>query len=231
MQPYFFPYLGYYQLLQAADSFVFFDDVNYINKGWINRNNMLQKDKPLLFTVPLLKASQNKLINEIELLDFEKWKGGFLKQVQHNYTKAPFFKNIFPWLNKIFDNQPYTNISQLAIASVRGVASLLTLDVEFRQSSAINYNREGTTNGQDKILDICSALNATHYINAINGKCLYNSEDFVAKDVQLSFIQMHDISYPQWNNTTFVPYLSIIDVLMFNGPENTKKLLQLYSLN
>lgn len=231
MQPYFFPYLGYYQLLQAADTFVFFDDVNYINKGWINRNNMLQKDKPLLFTVPLLKASQNRLINEIELLEFDKWESGFLKQVQHNYSKAPFYAVIFPWLNNIFDNQQFTHIGQLAMASISGVASLLELDVQLMKSSEINYNRENSTSGQDKILSICSVLQADHYINAINGRELYNEENFVAENVQLSFIQMHDISYPQWNNTAFVPYLSILDVLMFNGPENTKQLLQSYSLN
>lgn len=231
MQPYFFPYLGYYQLLQASDTFVFFDDVNYINKGWINRNNMIQKDKPLMFTVPLLKASQNRLINEIELLDFDKWKNGFLKQIQHNYSKAPFYTTIISWLNNVFDSQHFTHIGQLAMASISSVASLLELEVQLLKSSDIGYTREDTSSGQDKILSICSILKADHYINAINGRELYNQESFVTKNVLLSFIQMPEISYHQWNNTPFVPYLSILDVLMFNGTEKTKQLLQLYSLN
>lgn len=231
MQPYFFPYIGYYQLLNAADTFVFFDDVNFINKGWINRNNILQKDKPLLFTVPLLKASQNKLINEIELLEFDKWKNGFLKQIHHSYSKAPFYSVIFNWLNELFNSQNYTHINQLAMASIIGVANLLELDLKFIKSSEIKYNRESSSSGQDKILSICSALKADHYINAINGRELYNPADFVAKNIQLNFIRMDDISYSQWTNIPFVPYLSILDVLMFNRIEKIKQLLQSYSLN
>jgi WbqC-like protein family len=231
MQPYFFPYIGYYQLLHAAQTFVFFDDVNYINKGWISRNNMLQKNKSLLFTVPLLKASQNRLINEIELLEFDKWKNGFLKQVHHNYCKAPFYSFVFKWLNEFFNSQNYTHIGQLAMASISEVVNLLELDLKLMKSSEINYNRESSSSGQDKILSICSVLKADHYINAINGRELYNPNDFVEKNIRLSFIQMQDIIYPQWNNTPFVPYLSILDVLMFNGIEKTKQFLQSYSLN
>src|SRR5437016_5023773 len=97
MQPYFFPYLGYFQLVNAVDTFVFFDDVNFINKGWINRNQVLQQNTPLRFTVPLLKASQNRKINEIELSDFPAWRKQFLRSIEMNYKRAPFFDIVFKW--------------------------------------------------------------------------------------------------------------------------------------
>ncbi len=230
MQPYLFPYLGYYQLLIAADKFVFFDDVNYINKGWINRNNLLQIDKPLLFTVPLLKASQNKLINEIELVEFEKWKIGFLKQLKLIYGKAPYFEEINSWLIDFFSSQKFTHISQLAIASIKAIATFLSIDIDFLHSSQINYSRDFNNKGQDKILDICSILHTTHYINAINGKELYNNKIFEKHNIYLNFIQMEEIAYPQWKNISFVPHLSIIDVLMFNSKANTINLLNKFKL-
>ncbi len=99
MQPYIFPYLGYYQLVHAVDTFVFFDDVNFIMKGWINRNRILQQNEPFKFTVPLIKASQNRLINAIEISDYNRWKSDFLKSIEHSYKKAPEFSSIFPWLH------------------------------------------------------------------------------------------------------------------------------------
>src|SRR5438128_2733650 len=116
MQPYLFPYLGYYQLVSAVDTFIFFDDVNYINKGWINRNRLLHQDKPLTFTAPLANASQNRKINEIELSGFPKWRKQFLRTVEMNYRKAPFFDTVFKWLTNFFSKE-FMYISDLACES------------------------------------------------------------------------------------------------------------------
>ena len=124
MQPYIFPYLGYYQLVNAVDTFVFFDDVNFINKGWINRNNILQQNQALRFTIPLMKASQNRLINEIELSDYGKWRGDFLKTIEMNYKKASHFTLIYEWLNS-FLGKDYKMIGELAAESVVAVADLV----------------------------------------------------------------------------------------------------------
>src|ERR1700743_3529780 len=98
MQPYIFPYLGYYQLVNAVDDFIFFDDVNYINKGWINRNRILQNNEDFRFTIPLNKASQNRLINEIEIADFSKWRTDFTRILENNYKKAPQYHFFYPWV-------------------------------------------------------------------------------------------------------------------------------------
>jgi len=230
MQPYIFPYLGYYQLVNAVDTFVFFDDVNYINKGWINRNCILQQDKPLKFTVPLLKASQNRLINEIEISDYTKWRKDFLKSVEMSYKKAPQFFFVFNWLNKFFIKD-YVVISDLASESVRAVAKLLQLPVRFENASSLNYRNKNFQNGEQKILELCKIVGAHSYINPKNGIDLYHPDAFNAENIQLNFINMHEVTYPQFRKNDFVSDLSIIDIMMFNDIGQIQELLSKYSLN
>lgn len=230
MQPYIFPYLGYYQLVSAVDTFVFFDDVNFINKGWVNRNQILQSGEPLKFTIPLSKASQNKLINEIELSGYNTWKKVFLKSIDQNYKKAPHFVFVFNWLNE-FLNKEFLLINNIASESIKSVSKILGLPTEFKNSSAIAYKNESDQDGQQKVLTICKLLGADKYINPRNGQNLYNKEKFKESKIQLNFIWMSDIIYNQFSNNQFVPSLSIIDVLMFNSIEETKKLLLQFTLN
>lgn len=110
MQPYFLPYIGYFQLINAVDTFVLLDDVNYINKGWINRNQLLLNGKAHLFTLPLQKASQNKLINQLELSNETKWKDKLLKTIETAYKKAPQFHLVFPLISQILQ-YPESNLS------------------------------------------------------------------------------------------------------------------------
>ena len=231
MQPYIFPYLGYYQLVNAVDTFVFFDDVNFINKGWINRNNILAQNDAYRFTVPLKKASQNKLINEIELNEYPKWSKDFLKMITQNYKKAPCFPFFYDWLEKFFARD-FLLVSELAAESVKGIATLLDLPTKFLLSSTLSYNVGNDMNGQDKVLSICRLLEAKTYINPKTAESLglYDSEKFREEGRDLRFIHMHEIEYPQFQKDKFVPYLSILDVLMFNDVEGAKQLLGKYSI-
>jgi hypothetical protein len=231
MQPYIFPYLGYYQLAAAVDKFIFFDDVHFINKGWINRNNILQQNNSSRFTIPLIKASQNRLINDIEIADFSKWRKDFLKQVEFNYRKARCFSNIFPWLQNFLFSKEYRLISDLASNSVMSVMQLLGLPTQFEFSSNLDYRDGQVRDGQDKILKICAMMNADHYINPKNGTELYDPAHFKDRHITLNFICMDDIIYDQFSKGQFVPFLSIIDVLMFNDVEATRSLLKKYTLN
>ncbi len=230
MQPYFLPYLGYFQLVNAVNTFVFFDDVNFINKGWINRNNILQQQKPFRFSIPLTKASQNKLINEIELSDYGKWRKDFLKTIEMNYKKAPHFLFVFEWLNN-FLSKDYHLISELASDSILAVSNLLKLSTSFKYTSSLPYNRSNEQNGQMKVLEICKLLGGGVYINPKNGVDLYDRDVFEEEGLSLKFIDMDEIIYPQFKAQSFVPYLSIIDVLMFNDIESAKELLNKYTLN
>ncbi len=230
MQPYIFPYLGYYQLVSAVDEFVFFDDVNYINKGWINRNQLLQQNRPLKFSVPLVEASQNKMINEIALYDYIGWRKSFLKTVEMNYKKAPYFQFVFKWLNDFLFLKDYLLINDLAAESIMSVAGLLELPTQFKYSSSLDYKSDAN-NGEQKVIKICKLLGGERYINPTNGRDLYNKEHFNASNIQLKFMNMQEINYLQFKAHQFVPHLSIIDVLMFNGQDQTTQLLNKFSFN
>jgi hypothetical protein len=230
MQPYVFPYLGYYQLVEAVDCFVFFDDVHYINKGWINRNRILKQDEAFRFTVSLNKASQNKLISEITIVDFIRWRTDFLRLLELNYKRAPFFTFFYIWLKEFLFSKEYRTISNLAADSVKAVANLLGLSTQFIISSELAYKADHFQDGQDKILKICELLKADHYINPQNGMEIYAEDKFAAKNIELNFIKMNDIVYGQFEKEKFVPSLSIIDVLMFVDLAKARGLLKQYTL-
>jgi len=226
MQPYIFPYLGYYQLVSCVDKFVIYDDVNYINKGWINRNNILVNGKAFLFTIPLKNASQNRRINETELPEDHSWKSKFLKTVEMSYKKAPFFSVTFSLLNDVI-NSNATHIHQMAISSIRIIADYLGLQAHFVTGSAV-YNNSNLK-AQQRILDICCREQASHYINPIGGMELYSRELFEAEGIKISFLKTGEYRYKQFDSQ-FTPHLSMIDVLMFNSREQIAALLKEYQL-
>ncbi len=226
MQPYIFPYIGYFQLIGAVDKFIFYDDVNYINKGWINRNQILVNGKPHLFTVPLLEASQNRHINEIALFEDESWKSRFLKTLEHSYKKAPYIGDVTLLIKQILYSG-LTHIQQLTSASVMLVSHFLDLETKFVESSSI-YNND-YLKGQDRILDICIREQADHYINPIGGKEIYTTSIFEQKGIKLNFLKTRSIIYRQFS-AEFVSNLSIIDVLMFNTKAEVRSMLNLYEL-
>lgn len=228
MQPYIFPYIGYFQMIHAVDKFVFYDDVNFIKKGWINRNKILVNGKEFMFTVPLQKVSQNNLILEsyIKKENYIEWKDKFLSTLKLNYKKAPYFKDVFLLVETVLNSEA-ANISQLAIDSVVTVSNYLGLQTEFITASEA-YQNKGLVR-QERLISICKHENAKHYINALGGKELYDKQDFLKAGVQLNFIKSLPITYKQFNNE-FVPWLSIIDVLMFNSKDKILKMFENYEL-
>lgn len=226
MQPYFLPYLGYWQMLNAVDRFILYDDVNYIKNGWINRNNLLDKGKAHFFTLALDGASPFKLINETHINGSESSRNKVTSYIKNSYRKAPFFKEVFPMIEEIV-NYPETNIALLLKNHFRIIADYLEITTEIVDSSRID--KDSSLKGQDKVLDICQKQQADIYINAIGGTALYKYEDFAARGIKLQFIKMLPIEYQQFKNE-FVPNLSILDVMMFNPVETIKKYLGNYEL-
>lgn len=216
MQPYLFPYIGYWQLISAVDIFVILDDVNYIKKGYVNRNSILINGAPKLFTLELIGASQNKLINEIEVgSNHQK----ILKTIETAYKKAPYFEKVFPVVQNVF-GQEERNLAKFIGFSLGEMSKYLGLDTEFIYSSDIK--KDNSLKAQDKILDICKKINATSYINAIGGKNLYDKAEFQERGIKLSFLETEMVEYRQFKNK-FVPYLSTIDILMFT--DNIKHMI------
>jgi len=227
MQPYIFPYIGYFHLIQASSLFVFYDDVQYIKSGWINRNRIFNQDTDLFFTVPLSKASSNKLIKEIApAFDF-RWINKFYKQLVLNYKRAPFFKSAVDWVMSPFYKE-YADITDLAIASILAIYSYLDIEFNYTKSSICSPETKGTDKA-DRLIQITKHLGYEHYVNAAGGKELYSKEYFLNQGVNLSFIKSNAIKYKQYSEY-FVPGLSIIDIIMFNDKETTIRFMESYCL-
>ena len=228
MQPYVFPYIGYFQLIYASDVFVFYDDVNFINRGWINRNRILINGKDHLFTIPCLDASQNKLIKDIEVLNNTKDIKKLLDTIQSAYKKAPQFNTVFQIIQHILEIKENATISELAIKSILLIAEYLELKRNFKVSSEQYTNQE--LKKADRLIDICRLEGIEHYINASGGKAIYTKEYYKNYGINLDFRIPEKYEYLQFKNE-FLPWLSIIDILMFND-KNTiiNKILPAYHL-
>jgi hypothetical protein len=230
MQPYFLPYIGYFQLIYAVDQFVIYDDVAYIKNGWINRNRYLLNGQPKYFTLSLENASSFKLINQTYILDDEKHtaKEKALKTLLMAYSKASFFKTVHELIEEILLN-PDNNIATYNEFSIRKVCAFLNINTRIFVSSKIN--KQLNLKAQDKVIDVCKSLDASAYINAIGGKSLYSHDVFRRNGIELKFLRSNSekIIYNQFGDT-FLPGLSIVDILMFNSSQEIQKFLEDYSL-
>lgn len=226
MQPYFFPYIGYWQLINLVDRYVIYDDVNYIKGGWINRNNILINGESNFINLQLNKASSNKFINEIEIVQNDITKKKMLKTIQESYSKAPYIENVFPLVESVI-NQNELNLSKYLEFSISEVCSYLNIETEIIISSEMRKNKE--LSRQDKVIEICKLLDANQYVNAIGGQDLYSITDFASKGIDIKFLKPLEIVYPQFDENQFVPNLSIIDVMMFNSKEQIHEMLFQYN--
>jgi len=223
MQPYLFPYIGYFQLINAVDTFVIYDDVNFIKQGWINRNRILLNGSDFMFNIMLKGSSSFKKINEIEIA------GNHLKlitTIEQSYSKAPYFSDAFPLISNILLNNE-TNLARYLSKSLIEIIKYLGIQVSILISSEIE--KDASLKGDDKVINICNQLKATNYINAIGGQELYSKEKFSENGLVLNFIQTKPIVYKQFKDP-FIPWLSIIDVMMFNSPEAISEMLNQYKL-
>ncbi len=226
MQPYLFPYLGYWQLARAVDVFVLLDDVNFIKKGWINRNNILIDGRAHLFTLPLVGASQNRLINEIQISSDFRERQKLLKTIIQAYAKAPHFDEVYSMVEMVL-NYPENDLTRFLHHQFLIMFEYLGLPTKLLRSSEME--KDNGLRAQERIIDICRRLGTRAYINAAGGRELYEKDRFQAENMELKFIKMRPAVYPQFKRD-FVPGLSIIDVLMFNGRDRARRLLDDYDL-
>lgn len=223
MQPYLFPYLGYYQLVNVVEKFVFYDDVTYIKGGYINRNNILSNNKVQRFTVPVPGMSSNVLINK---LSFDNNVKKQLKSIEQSYAKAPFFSNVFPIIRRVLMDEK-RNVEHICRLSITEVMDYLGIKKKYFYSSELNYQRN--TGAANKLLNISKVLGSREYINSPGGKSLYSKEYFLEGGIKLQFIEMGECQYHQ-NSDIFVHHLSMIDVLMWNSKDEVIELLNKYTL-
>tara|TARA_R110002096_G_scaffold42144_2_gene113727 strand:- start:21869 stop:22561 length:693 start_codon:yes stop_codon:yes gene_type:complete len=214
MQPYFLPYLGYWQLLEAVDRFVILDDVNYINRGWINRNRIARSDGMAQWmTVPLVKASQNKLINEIELQPGSEWRMKMLRTLQGVYGNSHQLHQGLELMRELLDTDEL-NLSRFLARSLRILRDQLGVSTEIVETSA-QFPKDGKW-GAERILSLCQVLSATKYVNLSGGREMYQRENFAERGIELIFLETN------WENIKLKhggcegPNLSILDLLMHN---------------
>jgi hypothetical protein len=227
MQPYFMPYIGYFQLINSVDQFIMYDNIQYTKKGWINRNRILTNGKDQLITLPIKKDSDYLDVVERELSEsWGKDKNKILNVIKASYGKAPYFQETFELISKCLNN-PEVNLFRFIYDSIILINDYLGIKTPIVISSTIDTDH--ALKSQDKVLSLCKEQNADIYINSIGGTELYNKEIFKQNQIKLNFIKSNPIQYKQFNNE-FVPWLSIIDIMMFNPKEQIKEYLNNYTL-
>ncbi len=226
MQPYFFPYIGYFQLMQAVDCFVFYDDAQYMKGGWINRNRILREGAPAWWTRPIVRDSYRLPISQRRYSDAISDKESLLGQLDGAYRKAPQFSAVMPalrhWMHELD-----TCVADFNKKTLTSMARMFGVKCDFRVSS--EFPQTAHLKGQDRVISICQQLGATHYLNASGGRHLYDSDAFNQAGIELSFTSSLQTQYPQFSNK-HVPFLSIVDVMMFNDPYQISGLLNQYKV-
>ena len=227
MQPYFLPYIGYFHLMNSVDEFVIYDNIKYTKKGWINRNKILVNNNDKIITLPIKKDSDYLNIKDRVLADsWGQEKKKLLNLIKSSYKKSPYFNKVFPVINSCLES-PNTNLFEFILNSLHLLISYLGINTKITISSNINIDH--TLKSKNKVISICKKLNANTYINAIGGQELYNDKDFKNEGIDLKFIKSSFLKYKQYNNE-FVPWLSILDVLMFNKKQDISNYLNNYTL-
>ncbi len=223
MQPYFLPYIGYFQLLNAVDTFVVYDNVKFTKRGWINRNRILVEGTPTSFTVPVKKASDRLTIGERRLADdYDQQSAKVLRRIRSAYAKAPYFAKAMPVVERAFDRSS-NSLFDLIHASLLRVCRYLRITTEMTVSSALGIDH--ALRGQEKVLAICENVAADVYVNPIGGTDLYARETFARAGRDLRFLESGPITYRQFDHP-FVPSLSIVDVMMFNSVERIRDFVE-----
>ena len=228
MQPYFFPYIGYWQLIHAVDQFVLFDDAQYMKHGWVNRNRILKPGGGWQYiSVPIKKHDVTESIKNVQAHPDKKWKDLIIAQLAHYKKKARYFDESNELVRALLFSNNEQSIAAINFAIIKKLCACLDIKKEIIVSSEQNFDYENVADSGEWALRIAEQMGATEYINPAAGAELFNREKFSSSNIKLSFLKSQEIVYSQ--RGVFEPSLSIIDMLMFNGTEGTKKLLANYT--
>ncbi|TWI56599.1 WbqC-like protein [Pseudomonas duriflava] len=226
MQPYLFPYLGYFQLIAASDAFVLGDDLQYVKRSWMNRNRILTQEQANLITFPLRRGGHLDAINERWLCDqFEQEAAQLIKVIERSYAKAPYRLDALDLLRSILGSSE-RNLARFAELSIRSLCAYMRIDTPIYVQSQLANTQD--MDKQDRVIFLTQRLEGRRYLNLIGGISLYCPAYLASHDIELRFLSMNDLTYPQGKHA-FVPSLSIIDVLMFNSRDEVKRLLECYT--
>lgn len=229
MQPYFFPYIGYWQLIREADCFVLFDDAQYIRHGWVNRNRILKPGGGWQYIlVPLAKHAMQELIRNVNCHPDKKWRELIIGQLAHYKKRAKYFDETIDLVREALFGSDGQGITDINLSILRTLCAHLDISTEIIISSERGYDYSNVGDAGEWALRISEQIGAKEYINPVAGAHLFSREKFDRSNIKLSFLKSHDLVYSQRGD--FEPSLSIIDVLMFNGIEGAKVHLKSYTI-
>lgn len=230
MQPYFFPYLGYFSLLENADQFVVFDPVQYIRHGWINRNRILKPSgqQAQYIHVPVAKHARATPIRDIRIATGKHWKKRIFGQIRHYQKQAPYYKDVFPLIEDALQLET-DRIVDLNVHCLSTLCRVLEIECEFILFEQIEPDMPPVNQPGEWALSMASVTGADCYVNPVGGVEIFDAHLFKQSRIGLEFLQNNLDEYSQ-RNESFIPGLSILDVLMFNGFEETNKLIQSYRI-
>jgi WbqC-like protein family len=223
MQPYFFPYIGYFQLIAQCDVFVLHDDVQYIKGGWINRNRILMNHRAIWITFPVLRAAHHYPIKDRYFSSDPEDRNRLLRRIASAYRTAPLFGQVYPLIEDIM-GFACTNVASFNNNLIRRVAAHLKLRTRFVLSS--NLPKDNTLTGGDRVIEICRCLGATHYVNLIGGRGLYDRDAFSGVGLELRFLEPVGLGAAVPGSPSFP--LSIIDDLMHRSEPALADALKAY---
>ena len=228
MQPYFFPYIGYFQLMNLVDQWIIFDDVQFINKGWINRNRILHpstEKKWQYITIPLAGKNRFDKISEIKINNKDNWHDTIYGKLSHYKRKAPYYKETLDIVKNCLDVEE-DNLSKLVIRTIKNMASVLGIRTVIREFSDLKLGKLEIAHSGQWALKVSKSVGANSYINPINGEHLFDRNEFIYENIDLHFFEAESKIYSQ-RREGFVDNLSIIDIMMWNSIESIKEMLQL----
>lgn len=224
MQPYFFPYLGYFSLIKESDLFILFDTPQYIRHGWINRNQILNNHgKPFYIMVPLMKMKRETPINQMIIRNNENWQQKLFEQLKVYKNKAPFYHQVTEMLQNVF-GKTTDSIVTLNYNAIKEVCSYLDITTPIKIFSEMELDIQDVHAADEWALNICEAIGATNYINPIGGLDFFDQKKYSERGIDIKFLKHLPVEYSQFENE-FIPHLSILDVLMFNDPNKIQDLL------
>jgi hypothetical protein len=221
MQPYYFPYIGYFQLMAACDEFVIYDDVQYSKGGWANRNRILHDHKVAWLTLPVGNAPLGSSYREKTYLLGPAQRRSHLARIAAAYRKAPMFDAVYPLVESLmaFEDDRVAGFNAHLVSSLAGL-----LGLQCRLHLGSDFDNPSGERGQQRILQLCKRLGADTYLNAIGGTALYQEPDFTSAGISLRFLRPVARPYPQAARE-FSPFLSILDVLMHNPLDQVRDML------
>lgn len=229
MQPYLFPYVGYWQLIANSDHFVFFDVVKYNKKSWMNRNRILHPSKMgefLYISVPIKKHPPGTIIKDAVIQNEENWKKKILGQLTiYKQLKAPYYDETIALIKGIFSVH-YESYMSLAVDSTAQICSYLDIEFKYKVASQIEFDQSAVDGPGDWALALCLHLDQKSYINPHGGYEIFDEEKYNDHGVDIKFIKSNLSAYHQSVRNDFTAGLSIIDVLMFNSKEEIRRILK-----